>query len=67
MHFDLLVPIISYAGAVILVNMNMEASWVAVIGCFYADCCRSVVWIAVPHLYANLMVTGILILVGYAA
>lgn len=63
----MLVPVLSYAGAVVLVEMNMEAGWVPSSAVFMQTVVLPVIERAVPHLYANLMVAGLLILVGYAA
>lgn len=61
------VPILSYLGAVILVELNMEAAWVPSSVILMQTVFVPFIQIAVPHFYANLIVAGILILVGYAA
>jgi hypothetical protein len=62
----ILVPILSYIGAVMLVEMNMAESWVPSPAVFMQTVTMPVFNVPVPHLYANLVVAGVLILVGYA-
>ncbi|MDD5467646.1 MAG: hypothetical protein PHS96_07550 [Anaerolineales bacterium] len=61
----LLIPILSYAGAILLVEANTKQRWVPAT----TRIMRSVTVPglgAVEHLYANLMVTLVLMLVGFA-
>lgn len=61
----ILIPVISYAGAALLVEANMDAKWIAVSG----DLMRTIpvpgLNYKVPHLFANLLTAGILALVGF--
>lgn len=61
------VPILSYLGAVALVELNMEAAWVPSSVILMQSVSLPVMDVTIPHLYANLIVAAILILVGYAA
>jgi hypothetical protein len=61
----LIVPVLSYAGAVLLYEQNLTAKWVRV----PRDLTQTVSIPgvgAVPHLFANLIVTVLLMLLGYA-
>jgi hypothetical protein len=60
----LIIPVMAYAGAVMLVEANFTQRWVPV----PADLARTIsipMIGAVPNLYANLIVTAILALFGY--
>lgn len=60
-----LIPIISYAGAVLLVEANIEQRWVPV----SFDLMRKInlpLIGSVDHLFANLLVTVVLSIIGFA-
>jgi len=61
-----LVPILSYIGAVILVEMNIVESWVPSPAVLLKTSTIPIVDVPVPHLYANLVATGVFILISYA-
>lgn len=61
----LLIPIMAYSGAVLLVEANKEQRWVAMPGEFMREIPVPIIG-AVDHLWANLMVTVVLSLLGYA-
>jgi len=60
-----LIPIMSYAGAVLLVDANMEQRWVPVPFEFMRRV-RLPVLGSIDHLYANLLVTVVLSIIGFA-
>jgi hypothetical protein len=57
----ILIPVISYAGAVMLVERNLEERWLPVSRELYQTISLPVLG-EVPHLFANLLVTGALAL-----
>lgn len=64
----LIIPILAYAGAVLLVQGNLENNWLGVP--LSRDLLRTVElpWVgAQPHLYLTVLVTLLLSLVGFAA
>lgn len=61
-----LVPILSYIGAVILVEMNIVESWVPSPAVLMQTVTIPIVNVPVPHIYANLVTTGVLVLISYA-
>jgi energy-converting hydrogenase Eha subunit E len=63
----ILIPILSYAGADLLVNENLNQHWVPAPVVLLQTVEVPVVGIAVPHLYANLLVALLLALIGFAA
>ena len=62
----ILIPILSYAGAVILVNENLTQHWLPAPALLLQTVVIPVAGIAVPHLYANLVVAFLLALIGFA-
>ena len=61
----ILIPIMSYAGAVILVNENLSRHWVPAPALLLQTVYIPVVGIAVPHLFANLVTGALLALLGF--
>jgi len=61
-----IVPILSYIGAVLLVEMNIEQSWVPSPAVLMQGVTIPIFDVTVPHLYANLVASGVLILISYA-
>ena len=59
-----LVPILSYIGAVILVEMNTVESWVPSPAVLMQTVSVPFLDVPVSHLYANLVATGVLILIS---
>jgi len=57
---------LSYAGAVILVNENLTQHWLPAPALLLQTVVIPVAGIAVPHLYANLVVAFLLALIGFA-
>jgi hypothetical protein len=62
----ILVPILSYIGAVILVEMNIVERWVPSPAVLMRTVTFPIVDFPAPHLYANLVAAGVLILISYA-
>jgi hypothetical protein len=62
----ILVPILSYISAVILVEMNTVESWVPSPAVIMRTVTIPIVHFSVPHLYANMLAAGVLILISYA-
>ena len=61
----IVIPIISYAGAVLLVQGNSRQGWVRVT--YELSQAVEVPFLgSIPYLYANLLVTLVLMLVGFA-
>jgi hypothetical protein len=60
----LLIPVMAYAGAVLLVEANLQQGWVPLSPELAAAVVLPVLG-SVEHLYANLLVAGILALLGY--
>ncbi|MGB9641134.1 MAG: hypothetical protein ACPL4H_09495, partial [Anaerolineales bacterium] len=62
----LIIPIVSYAGAALLVEANLRAGWLPLpaelMGSVYIPYFTSI-----PHLFANLLVTVVLVFIGYGA
>jgi len=61
----LLIPIMAYAGSVLIVEANMEQGWVAMPRELMRNIPLPVIG-SVDHLWANLMVTLVLSLLGFA-
>jgi hypothetical protein len=61
----ILIPVVSYAGAVLLVDANMDAKWIAVSGDLMRTISVPGLNYKVPHLFANLLTAGILALGGF--
>ena len=62
----ILIPIMSYAAAVMLVDANITAGWVPAPAVYMQTVLVPYLDMPIAHLYANLMVAGVLMLVGYA-
>lgn len=62
----ILIPILSYAGAVLLVEQNMDQHWLPAPIMLMQTVNIPFLDMAVPHLYANLVVAVILALIGFA-
>lgn len=62
----ILIPVMSYAGAVLLVEANLTQNWVPAPASVMVTVTIPLVNLAVDHLYANLMTAFALMLVGYA-
>ena len=61
-----IIPVISYAGAALLVESNQQHHWITMPAEFMAAV--SIPYVSVvPHLIANLLVTAVLIFIGYGA
>ncbi len=63
--FMIIIPIMAYAGAIKLVDQNLENKWVPPTQALYQTVTLPVIG-PVPHLYANLIVAVLLCLLGYA-
>ncbi len=63
----IIIPLMAYAGAVLLVEANWEAGWVPAPYDFMKAVYIPVVNIVVDHLYANLAVAFLLSLLGFGA
>lgn len=61
----ILIPIISYAGAALLVETNIEAKWIAVSSDLMRTITIPAVGLKVPHLLANLLLAAVLALIGF--
>jgi hypothetical protein len=62
----ILIPVLSYAGADLLVQENLSQHWLPAPIVLLQTVVIPVVGIAVPHLYANLVVALLLALIGFA-
>jgi len=62
----ILIPIMSYAAAVMMVDANITAGWVPAPAVYMQTVLVPYLDMPIAHLYANLMVAGVLMLVGYA-
>jgi len=62
----IIIPVISYAGAVVLVNENLNRHWLPAPSMLLQTVTIPVLDIDVPHLYANLVVALLLALLGFA-
>ncbi len=63
----IVIPILSYAGAVVLVRENLTRHWLPAPAVLMQSVYIPVVGIWVPHLYANLLTGLLLALCGFAA
>ncbi len=63
----ILIPIISYAGAVLLVDENVNQNWLPAPTALMQTVNVPVLDMSVPHLFANLVVAALLALIGFAA
>jgi hypothetical protein len=61
----ILIPIISYAGAALLVQANIEARWIAVSADLMRTITIPVLGLKIPHLLANLLAAFVLALIGF--
>jgi hypothetical protein len=61
----LVIPIMAYAGAVLLVGMNLERGWIPMSSDLLRIRTLPVVGLEVPRLYANLLAAGALVFIGY--
>jgi len=61
-----LIPIMSYAGSILLVQANMENGWFPATDTMMQTVFVPLLNISVDHLYANLLVTVALACVGFA-
>lgn len=61
----ILIPIIAYAGAVLLVEANTKAKWIAVSSDLMRTITLPVLGLQVPHLLANLLAAAVLALIGF--
>jgi hypothetical protein len=59
------IPILSYAGAVLLVEENMTRHWLPAPSELLQTVFIPVAGVSVPHLYANLLVAFLLALLGF--
>lgn len=62
----IVIPILSYAGAVLLVEENMTRHWLPAPAVLMQTVFIPVVGISVQHLYANLLAAFLLALCGFA-
>ena len=62
----ILIPLLSYAGAVLLVNENLTRHWVPAPALLLQTVAIPVIGLRVPHLYANLLTAFLLALIGFA-
>lgn len=62
----ILIPVMSYAGADVLVKANLTQHWVPAPASLLQTVVVPVAGVAVPHLYANLVVALLLALIGFA-
>jgi hypothetical protein len=61
----ILIPILSYAGAVLLVKANVDHRWVPAPFELMRTVDIPIVLISIDHLFANLMVAVLLMLIGF--
>jgi hypothetical protein len=64
--FMLVIPVMAYAGSVLLVEANLTRNWVPAPAVFLQTVLVPLLGKPVDHLYANLTVGFILMLLGYA-
>jgi len=62
--FMLLIPVLSYAGAIVLVEANLRDGWVPLSRELAAEVLVPAIG-PVPHLYANLIAAALLMLLGF--
>jgi hypothetical protein len=62
----IIIPIMSYVGAVILVRENLTQHWLPAPAILMQTVFIPVVGLSVPHLYANLLTALLLALCGFA-
>jgi len=62
----LLIPVLAYAGSVLVVNANTQNHWFPVSALLMRTVQIPLTNITVPHLVANLFVSLVLALLGYA-
>lgn len=60
----IIIPVMSYAGAVLLVQLNQQQGWLPVPKELASSIYLPILG-NVPYLYANLLVTLVLMLIGY--
>ena len=61
----IIIPIMAYAGASILVEMNIQERWVPLARELYATVTIPFIGYSIEHLYANLIMTALLSLLGF--
>ncbi len=61
----ILVPVISYAGAVLLVEANRQAKWMTVPAELMRTISIPTLSLKIPHLWANLLAAAVLALLGF--
>jgi hypothetical protein len=61
----IIIPIMAYAGAVILVEMNIQTRWVPLAKELFAPVRIPFIGYTIPHLYANLIVATLLSILGF--
>lgn len=61
----ILIPVLSYAGAVLLVEANRDAKWIAMSDELMRTVAIPATGLTVPHLLANLLAAAVLALIGF--
>lgn len=61
----IIIPIVSYAGAALLVEANTEAKWIELSAILMRTITIPAIGLKIPHLLANLLIAFVLAFIGF--